>query len=655
MPQPSESGDARRRNIESYRKEAKQWLRALRGANHESDAAASDARARYERAVGAPPLNPTLRDVQHALAREHGFAGWNELKQSVSELTRDSRALAEFEIKARALYDAYYLGTPEAMERHYSFTWHRRAWDGMRRYVQLDLGKRAADDNTDHSANIDITMDDARHLVAVEHQFESWDDLQAYLESLPPDANVTASPTTARAGIEKGAPAVVVSREWARVLEALEQHPGAALEANGQLTNEMLAEVARIPHVSALRLGNCQKVTDDGVRHLAGMQSLRELSLAQTAITDDSLSVLRSLPALEDVSLEMTRVTDAGMQELIPCEQLRRVQLRWTATGDGAIRALAGKPNLTHFWSGNGVTDDGIAALHDIPAFAEWRGGEARFGILENDQAPNHVDLRGPITDRGIERMRGLDGVCVLFLDQCALSDRASALEPLVRLRNLAKLSVDPKQAWMRTIARMPALRFISMQDAEITDEGFVDLAGSQSLEYLWGRRSHGLGAAGFRALGRMPNLRGLSTSCLNVPDEALSVLPEFPALRALMPMDIPDAGYRHIGQCGNLEALLLMYCRGSTDAATEQIVGLRKLTRYFNSYTEITDRTPELLAGMVSLERITFDSCHRLTDAGVARLALLPRLRELSVSGNALTPAVARMFPDGVTVRYST
>ena len=83
--------------------------------------------------------------------------------------------------------------------------------------------------------------------------------------------------------------------------------------------------------------------------------------------------------------------------------------------------------------------------------------------------------------------------------------------------------------------------------------------------------------------------------------------------------MDVPDAGYRHIGKCEQLESLILMYCRDTTDAATEHITGLRSLSYYFNSYTTITDRTPELLSGMDSLERITFDTCHGLTNAGVA------------------------------------
>ena len=87
--------------------------------------------------------------MQLALAREQGFAGWALLKDEVekrsaqTEHTR-ANALARYEAKAQALLDAYRTGTPEAMERHYSYTWHRRAWPAMRTYVQLDLGKRPA-------------------------------------------------------------------------------------------------------------------------------------------------------------------------------------------------------------------------------------------------------------------------------------------------------------------------------------------------------------------------------------------------------------------------------------------------------------------------------------------------------------------------------
>ena len=63
--------------LDSLRKEAKRWLKALRA--HDPDA-----RARYARAVPDGPATPALRDVQHALAREFGLPGWTSLKQQAT-------------------------------------------------------------------------------------------------------------------------------------------------------------------------------------------------------------------------------------------------------------------------------------------------------------------------------------------------------------------------------------------------------------------------------------------------------------------------------------------------------------------------------------------------------------------------------------------
>jgi hypothetical protein len=79
----------------------------------------------------------------------------------------------------------------------------------------------------------------------------------------------------------------------------------------------------------------------------------------------------------------------------------------------------------------------------------------------------------------------------------------------------------------------------------------------------------------------------------------------------------------------------------------------LKNLKSYFNSYTTITDRTPELLSTMDSLEGITFDTCHYLTNAGVARLARLPRLKKLHASGSHITSDVARPFRPEVKVTW--
>lgn len=66
-------------SLENLKREAKRWLHALR--NH--DVAA---RERLQRAVPTANDNPTLRDVQLALAREHGLDGWVALASEVERI-----------------------------------------------------------------------------------------------------------------------------------------------------------------------------------------------------------------------------------------------------------------------------------------------------------------------------------------------------------------------------------------------------------------------------------------------------------------------------------------------------------------------------------------------------------------------------------------
>jgi hypothetical protein len=633
---------ARRRTLESLKKEAKRWREALRSG-------VPDAWARLRAVLPDPPHDPTLRDVQLALAREHGFAGWTALKQAIEaarETSSAAQALSLYEEKAAALLEAYRSGTPEAMERHYRHTWHRRAWRAMRTYVQLDLGKRPRSPEDD----VEITLDEARHLVAREHSFSSWNDLRAFTASVRPERRVLAKPMhlVARRGDGEWEP-IAGSRDWDEVLDLLGAHPSAGLSAERQMTDRLLADLVRVERLCALLLAGCGEVTDEGIGHLASMPALEHLDLSATAVTDTGLDVLRQLPCLRTLVVASDRITDAGLAKLAHCDALEELEVRVPQGGGAALRALRGKRHLRRLELA--LSDEDIPTLHELPAFTTWQGGEAGFNVFGAERAPNHLRLRGRLTDRGLQQLRGLDGLFSLDIDDRRLQFSTTGLEPLASLPQLRALRVDARDDGMPSIAAIPFLQYLGIQDTVAGDDGFAALSRSRSIEYIWGGDCHNLGSRGFQALSSMPALRGLSVSCRNVGDDAIALLPSFPTLRELMPMGIPDAGYRHIGRCAELERLILMYCRDTTDAATEQITGLSRLTYYFASYTLITDRTPELLSGMDSLERITFDTCHGLTNAGVATLARLPRLRELRVSGAGVTASVRSAFPSSVSV----
>src|SRR5690606_18495414 len=115
--------------------------------------------------------------------------------------------------------------------------------------------------------------------------------------------------------------------------------------------------------------------------------------------------------------------------------------------------------------------------------------------------------------------------------------------------------------------------------------------------------------------------------------DASLASLRDSPSLRQLMPMDVTDEGFRHVGACTGLVDLWCMYCRDTGDRATEHMAGL-ELRTYYAGKTRITDRSCEILGRMASLEAVELWQTAGVTDAGLAALARLPRLRHFAVSG---------------------
>jgi hypothetical protein len=228
----------------------------------------------------------------------------------------------------------------------------------------------------------------------------------------------------------------------------------------------------------------------------------------------------------------------------------------------------------------------------------------------------------------------------------------------LVHLPNLGSLGCDgalSNDAAMRHIAAIPRLRRLRAQESAATDEGFVALSQSKTLEFFWGRECPNFGSRGVIAFSKMPSLRGIGVGLKNVDDEALSRLPDFPSLRELTPIGMQDDGFRHVGRCRRLERLTCMYCRDTTDVATGHIAEL-SLNYYYAGLTQITDQSLAILGRMSSLEQVDLYECNGITDAGLVFLAGLPNLREVHLDGlPGVTLDGTRPFPERVRVSYST
>ncbi|MBR0666627.1 ankyrin repeat domain-containing protein [Roseomonas hellenica] len=118
-------------SLETLRKEAKRWLRDLRAGD-------AEARQRLAAALPAAPAMPGLRDVQWALAREHGLPGWPALREALADLALARRSLAE---QAEILLRSAWEGDPVAAARLLARSPELRAHS---LYTSVATGDRAA-------------------------------------------------------------------------------------------------------------------------------------------------------------------------------------------------------------------------------------------------------------------------------------------------------------------------------------------------------------------------------------------------------------------------------------------------------------------------------------------------------------------------------
>ena len=624
-----------RPSLEQLRKQAKERLIILRGTDPST----------------------RLAEAQHALAREYGFETWSRLVRHVEAVLASPR-LATFDSLAGDFLAAYH-GDDAALRRltrHFGVSYGRE---------QLRLRvRRRVEDATGGSD--EPSLSDVRRLVARQYGFEGWVQLADAL-SRPAVAAQAAAPGRAAAPpfymidaesrtLEPRPP--ISDGDW-DTLFAVMKEQGLTRLRTSAMTDGALEKLSRLDFITSVDLDGAQSLSDEGLLHLAGMPQLEELVLGgwHSPLTDRGLAVLRHLPRLERFAIPWARrVTDEGLAHLVACDRLERVDLMGTASGDGALAALRGKQCLRHLSTGRQVTDAGLGVLHDIPWLRRWHGAEPEYDLMTFAPEPSSLLLDGPITDRGVASLVGLDGLFGLGFFQHATAFTAEGLASLGALPNLGFLGCPGDRcddAAMRSIAALPALRHLMAQGAVATDDGFLALSRSRTLEYLWGRECPNLHDGGFRALAALPALRGLGVSCKRVGDDALAALSDFPALTQLMPMDVSDAGFRHVGRCEGLVDLWCMYCRGTGDAATDHIAALR-LRSYYAGRTRITDRSCRTLGRMTSLETVELWETAGVTNDGIAALGALPRLRKLVLSGlPRVTPTAVARIPEGVRVDY--
>ncbi|HET8549711.1 MAG TPA: ankyrin repeat domain-containing protein, partial [Bryobacteraceae bacterium] len=332
-----------------------------------------------------PPL--TLGEARELIARQGGFASWAEFLESVGagtpEAPQSSRARTpgEYQRAAEDFVHAFE-GDAAALARLNAHYGRSFSFDDVRAEIWRRVyafRQRAFREPRNY-----LRLEEAQIVIAQDAGFGSWTALtQAAAAGGSPLEPYAVDAKENRIGPRRR----LTDTEWDALIGVMRERRIPALEANGLMSDAVLARIAGLDHVTSLSLGGSRELTDDGLLQMARMPQLEYLNLSEYPggkLTDRGLEVLRHLPNLK--TFEMTwqaGISDAGVANLRFCDQLERVDLMGSPTGDGAIEALQGKPRLRYFSSGRLVTDRGLPLLHNFPLLKKWHGGDITSGTKE--------------------------------------------------------------------------------------------------------------------------------------------------------------------------------------------------------------------------------------------------------------------------------
>jgi hypothetical protein len=171
-------------------------------------------------------------------------------------------------------------------------------------------------------------------------------------------------------------------------------------------TDADLKAYSGLTNLRALNLMSRRKVTDAGLKELAGLKKLEILSLNYTGVTDGGMKTLAEFKELRILSLVGVKVTDQGVKELAPLTNLWTLTLMKTDVTGATLAALADAPVLkTVILRGAKVNDAGL------------KGIVALKGLKVLDLSETQV------TGQGLKQLIELKQLEGLILEKVAFND----------------------------------------------------------------------------------------------------------------------------------------------------------------------------------------------------------------------------------------
>ena len=357
-----------------------------------------------------------------------------------------------------------------------------------------------------------------------------------------------------------------------------------------------LVVLGDLPHVERLYLAG-STIDDEGLRHVRHLRRLRRISLWKTQITDQGLAVLATLPQLEVIDAHTTPLSEA------------------------CLRPFCGSPNLQRLVHSFAVGDEGLACLASMPALRDLRVHAAR------------------VTDAGLARLPGKAEVLGIVLSSPSVTERGLRhIAAIPFLRRLSTRGVPLTDAALPHLDAATDLEWLELENSKVSFGGVTRWA-ADDIDWLWVEHHDTV-----HRITRQPgwNVEDAWRMTLFMPLAAEDA-PHLARLKRLKSLTLrapgcDDSVLEGLRGLTRLESLTVSL--KLTDAGLETIGSLRGLTSLrIEGQVDVTPAGLEHLASLEKLESLEIRSAG-LQDDQLAFLRRLPRLRTLELAGNRLTGA---------------
>jgi hypothetical protein len=221
--------------------------------------------------------------------------------------------------------------------------------------------------------------------------------------------------------------------------------------------------------VTEVHFRDSSALLPDQYRAIGGLRKLRVLILYnRCSLTDGNLASLSPLESLEELQIDGAKITDDGMKALASLKSLRKctffhVLMKDKFTGAG-VAHLTELPKLEMFGcGGSSFNDEGMAACAKLPHLQELR--------IWHTQA----------TDAGTAKLASMTTLKIVHLGpQFTPRMTDASLAALAGIKSLETVSVmETRLGYEKSLGRMkelPALKLLELHQDEISEEDLAKL-----------------------------------------------------------------------------------------------------------------------------------------------------------------------------------